>query len=246
MKPQSAIHLPKDFRRLRHASEPHDSVLLDAELNAAVATDGHAIAILPFPDGFTLKSHRLIPFTDGKAIDCDDVSGIDCPNPWGWQAIEERATEVPAVFQIRFDAKKLLTLAAALGSSSEVILEFTDSERPFKVTAPGSEARGYLMSTGGKGLLVKEGSGDTPAAPATLPPPVVTYSTERQTIEISFGGKPDRATLDALKAPAIAFRYSGQKGTKRGVPACTWYGPDNPFTRQEIARITNTIAEQAA
>lgn len=214
-------------------------VLLDPRARAAIATDGTAIAIVPFPEGFSVERHRFIP-AGPESLEAEETSGV-CHaehEEWGWEAIEEMARETPPVYQIMIEPARLLALCQAMGTGESVMLEFGSAAAPVRVTAPDCPARGYLMPAGGLGLLVSSPS--VPHPQASLPPPIVTASPERGTLEINFGGRPEKSLLEALKHPSLAFSYSGERGTKRGVPPRTWYGPDNPFTREKVSGILGT------
>lgn len=160
----------------------------------------------------------------------------------------------PPAYRIALNAAKLAHLAEAM-QNEVVILELPadPAGKPIAVLPWSGVITGYLMPQpipGGftEGLLV-ETRGEKPAKEskpaAELPPPVVTASAERHTLEIAFGGVPPKEIREALKDPGLGFRYSG-RGTKRGVPANTWYGPDNPFTRERIAALLNATVQAAA
>jgi hypothetical protein len=199
--------------------------VLDPAAKKAVATDGEAIAILSLPDDFT-----------GPAPEQTyDLAGL---------------VTVPA-YRVAINPEKLAALAAALGAGDTCILEFPamPEEGPMKMICLNSDSIGYLMPQAmpagtPEGILLPTATGTAPVkreakqpkTPAKLPPPVVTANAERHTLEITFGGVPDKEIREALKDPALAFRYSG-RGTRRGVPANTWYGPDNPFTRKKISAL---------
>jgi hypothetical protein len=239
----NTIHLSAAFRALVPAdSGQFSGILLDPRARVAVATDGAAIAIIPFPGDFTVERLRFIP-TGPDPLDADNSTGVSHAEheEWGWEGIEQMMEENPPVYRIIIEPARLLALSQAMGTGDSVTLEFRDAETPVKVTAAG--ARGYLMPAGGEGLLIAPSSAETAsAAPAkeSLPPPSITSSEERGTLEIHFTGKPEKSILEALKSPALAFRYSGERGTKRGVPPRTWYGPDNPFTREKVSGILGT------
>lgn len=197
--------------------------LLDPATKKAIATDGEAIAILRLPDDFT--------------------------GPAPEQNYDLSALETHPAYRVAFNPAKLAALAAALGAGDTCIVEFPakPEEGPMKMTCLNSDATGYLMpqpmpAGTTEGILLETGAAPAkreakePKAPAQLPPPVVTASAERHTLEIAFGGVPAKEIREALKDPALAFRYSG-RGTRRGVPANTWYGPDNPFTRKKISAL---------
>lgn len=236
MKHKPSITLPAAF--LAIASE---TVLLDPAARKAIATDGEAIAIQPLPGGFT--DARTISKTWPGAIEAGD--GAPAESVYDLDAL--RTT--PA-YRIALNPAKLAALAAALGAGDLVILSLPASpaEGPIHVcpAALDNEALGYLMPQPMpegliEGLLLNPQSKipnpQSEIKPkADLPPPVVTASEERHTLEIAFGGKPADEIREALKDPALGFRYSG-RGTKRGVPPAMWYGPDNPFTREKITEL---------
>ena len=203
--------------------------LLDPASKKAIATDGEAIAILPLPEDFT--------------------------GPAPEQTYDLTALRTDGAYVIAFNPKKLATLCEAIGAEDLVIVEFPahPQDGPMFLCPGTGEAIGYLMPQpmphgGPEGLLgelartgtvseiqtAKRGADNKPAAP--LPPPVITASAERHTLEIAFGGVPAKEIREALKDPALGFRYSG-RGTKRGVPANTWYGPDNPYSREKLTAL---------
>lgn len=229
----SSFALPAAFLALAQGNE-----LLDPALKKAIATDGEAIAILPLPEDFT--------------------------GPQPEQTYDLAALRTEGAYVVAFNPQKLAALAAALGAEDLVIVEFPASPQdgPMLVRPGTGEGIGYLMPQpmphdGPEGLLVEVGPAATvseiqtakrykPAAESKpLPPPVVTASAERKTLEIAFGGVPAKEIREALKDPALGFRYSG-RGTKRGVPANIWYGPDNPFTREKIAALLPVPVKAAA
>lgn len=220
----------------------------------AIATDGEAIVLHPLPDGFT-ESHTVSREWPG-AISAGD--GAPSQDSYDLSALEH-----PPVYRIALTAAKLAHLAEAM-ENEVVILEFpADPEgKPIKVLPWSGAKTGYLMPQAmppgeREGILVEVGPAgnvseiqtskrDKPAAESKpLPPPVVTASAERHTLEIAFGGVPAKEIREALKDPALAFRYSG-RGTRRGVPPNVWYGPDNPYTRQQIAALLPVPVKAAA
>lgn len=246
MKTMPTITLPAAFLSIcgTHA-------LLNAASREALASDGEIIAALPLPDGFTVSraitksvNNLTLGPDDGDATeDTFDMTGL-------------RETIGTPVYRIALNPGKLAALAAALGSGEMLILELPASaENPIHVLpVPGTPGDGFIMPlpVGGmaEGLLAEAGAGkakrlnsDKPAA--ELPPPVIKSVAERGSLEIDFGGKPAKEILDALKDPTLGFRYSG-RGTRRGVPANHWYGPDNPFTRQRITDLLKAPITQAA
>lgn len=189
--------------------------------------DNDAVAIL------TLKEGHNIPLTE----DPPDLSPL------------EHAAGGQPVYRTRMHVGKLAMIAAALGADETLTLEF-----PF---TPGAPARvvaengtGWIMPAlmlGGiqEGLLVPiaiKGEGksasDSPKTKEeiTLPPPIITASEKRMTLEIDFQGKPPEELRNAIKSPDLGFRYSGG-GTKRGVPPKMWYGPNNPYTQQKLKEL---------
>lgn len=237
----NTIHLSAALRALVPAiAGQFSGVLLDPRARAAVATDGTAIAIIPFPEGFSVESPRFLPGSaESASHDCTASDGVPFTDEWGWEGVEEMATNTPPVYQIIIEPARLLALCQAMDTGESVMMEFAGADCPVKVSSPDSPARGYLMPAGGLGLLVAAPAAAAPDS-APLPPPVITASTERGTLEITFGGRPDKSILEALKHPSLAFSYSGNRGTKRGVPPLTWYGPDNPFTREKVSGILGT------
>lgn len=206
--------------------------------------DGDAIAILPLPEGH-------------------DVPPTDDPLPL--EGMDEAAGT--AAYRLAISPAKLAAIAAATGTDGTVIMELgADATCPTRILSPdGKEAIGWLMASPigadlPEGLLVTpasttEGTGKGGNAipmkekekPAVqLPPPVITTGEKSGNLEINFGGRPEKEKLDAIKAPDLGFRYSGNRGTKRGVPPRTWYGPDNASTRHRLAELFPESSLQAA
>lgn len=225
--------------------------MIDGQAHTAIATDGEAIAILPLPEAFKNSGRLAIQ----KAVEDFTIVPTD-PEPTDGMYDLSMLDAIPSAYRIAINPAKLAAIAAALGTEDLVILELPSSpaEGPLRIMrGDGGAGTGYLMpqpmpeGAGAEGLLIagnapEKSSKKPKPAPAKLPPPVVTASAERKTLEIFFGGKPDDAIREALKDPSLAFRYSG-RGTRRGVPANTWYGPDNPYTREKIATILGGTVE---
>ncbi len=213
-------------------------VLMDPKSRMAVATDGEAIALAPISEGFTQA--RLIPQEKAHEISPDSGEPSD--------VYDLTQLVTPPGYRIALNPAKLATLAAAIGAENLVIIELPahPSEGPLKLTCLNSDSLGYLMPQPmpddlQEGILINLQSQisnlqSPPAEPAPLPPPIVTANAERHTLEIAFGGVPPKEIREALKDPALGFRYSG-RGTRRGVPPAMWYGPDNPFTREKISTL---------
>jgi hypothetical protein len=228
-----------------------ESFLVDAEIHHAIAFDGEAVALLKLPPMFT--ESRMIP-KDCQAIAPDSGEPSE-------QLLDLDALKAPAAYRIALNPAKLALLAEAIGSAEIIILEMPENPAaaPMKITSPLADSgHGYLMAkempAGISEGIVASGTATTgrlnsdskqAASDKPLPPPVITASAERKTLEIAFGGVPAKELRDALKDPALGFRYSG-RGTKRGVPANVWYGPDNPFTREKIAGLLNVPVKAAA
>jgi|GEM_PF-4441281 len=91
----TTLHLSAAFRALVPAAlDPFSGVFLDAGARVVIATDGSALAILPFPDDFSIERNLLIP-TGPEAIDADPASGTPIGQELGWQANEEIAAASP-------------------------------------------------------------------------------------------------------------------------------------------------------
>lgn len=228
-------------------------MLLDPASKSAIATDGEAIAILPLPDGFHTGGPRLMA-TSGAHQDLTITppEGVLTEDTYDLTALV-----TPAAYRIALNPAKLAALAAAIGSGEFVTLELPASpeEGPMLVfpAMPGSGAYGYLMpqpaDRGDKeGILIATApvpaAADSPAAippPAkeTLPPPAILATTRKDTrlIEVNFHGRPDKEILKEIGREGIGFSYSGQRGTKKGVPPCIWYAPDNEFFRSQIQNL---------
>jgi hypothetical protein len=201
----------------------------------AIATDGEAIVMHPLPADF--QSTRIIHVAPEMPPITPD-SGDATTDTYDLSALEN-----PPVYRIAINAQKLAHLAEAM-QNEVVVLELPSEPdgKPIKVLPYSGAKSGFLMPLPTppgmtEGLLVEAPTAArekrAEKTPAELPPPVVTASAERHTLEIAFGGVPAKEIREALKDPALAFRYSG-RGTRRGVPANTWYGPDNPFTREKV------------
>jgi hypothetical protein len=238
----TALTLPQAFLSLG------SSILIDAAARKAIATDGEAIVIHPLPEEFTAT--RLIGIhPDMPPITPD--SGDPTADTYDLAALEH-----PPVYRITLNAAKLAQLAEAM-QNDVVILELPadPAGKPIKVLPWDGVKHAFLMPRGTPpgvkdGLLVETGTGKSrktsePKPEAELPPPVVTASVQRGTLEIFFGGKPADEIREALKDPRLGFRYSG-RGTKRGVPPNAWYGPDNPHTRHVIGDLLKVTVAAAA
>lgn len=245
MKTTPTITLPAAFLAIAgtHA-------LIHAGNREALSSDGEIIVSLPLPDGFT-ASRMITKSVNDLVIGPDDGDATD--DLFDTRPLHESAGS-PA-YRIALHPGKLAALAAALASMEGIILELPASpDLPIRILPQNGEGYGYIIpqqaAHGEEGLLAEAGAGkakrlnsDKPAA--ELPPPVIKSVAERGSLEIDFGGKPAKEILDALKDPTLGFRYSG-RGTRRGVPANHWYGPDNPFTRQRITDLLKTPITQAA
>lgn len=201
----------------------------------AIATDGEAIVMHPLPADF--QSTRIVhvaPEMPPITPDSGDVTT---------DTYDLSALENPPVYRVALNAQKLAHLADAMQDDILILeLPADPSGKPIKVLPSVGAKSAYLMPSPTPHAMIEGLLVEAPAAarekraektPAELPPPVVTASAERHTLEIAFGGVPAKEIREALKDPALAFRYSG-RGTRRGVPANTWYGPDNPFTREKV------------
>ena len=223
-------------------------MLLDPASRKAIATDGEAIALTDLPDGF--DTARLV---HKDTADLTPTAGEQTDIAYDLDAL--RTT--PA-YRVAFNPAKLAALAAAIGAEDLVVIEFAahPEEGPMKVTGKlPSSSYGYLMpqpmpDQGAEGLLenlksqISNLKSAKPEA-APLPPPVVIAVAQRGTLEIAFGGVPAKEIREALKSPDISFNYSG-RGTRKGVPANTWYGPDNPYTREKITTLLAVEVKAAA
>ena len=226
-----------------------EHVLLDPAARMAIATDGEAVALLPLPAGFDRRA--LVPIHDPtQDTNIWSTSGDATEVEYNLSALRTEGAYVVAL-----NPAKLAALAAALGAGDLVIIEFPahPAEGPMFVRPGTGDAYGYLMpqampDNGPEGLLQNPQSDDRQSSikppQADLPPPIVTASAERHTLEIAFGGKPADEIREALKDPALGFRYSG-RGTKRGVPPSMWYGPDNPFSREKIQALLGVEIQPA-
>ncbi len=228
-------------------------ILLDPVAKAAIATDGEAIAIFPIPEAF--DTARLVSAENAAEIYPD--SGEPCSDIYDLSGLEN-----PAAYRIALNPAKLAHLARALDANDLIVIELPShpSDGPIKLYGNGT---GYLMPQpmpdghGLEGLLVETGPGAPRKIPApapaekpqaTLPAPVVTIATRKESrlIEVNFGGKPDKEILQKIGRDGIGFSYSGQRGTKKGVPPCIWYAPDNEFFRMEIKKLLGVEIQQAA
>ena len=93
----TTLHLSAALRALTPIlAGQFSGVLLDPRARAAIATDGTAIAIVPFPDGFAVERHRFIP-AGPESLEADEQSGVFHAEheEWGWEAIEEIARKSP-------------------------------------------------------------------------------------------------------------------------------------------------------
>jgi hypothetical protein len=235
--------------------------MIDGQARTAIATDGEAIVILPLPEPFENSGRLVIE----RAVSDYTIVPTD-PEPTEGMYDLSPLDAIPSAYRIAINPAKLAAIAAALDSEDLVILELPASpaEGPLRIMPGNCEpGTGYLMPQpmpaggGEEGLLgeirpggklpeIQTAKRSKPAAESKpLPPPVVTASAERKTLEITFGGVPAKEIREALKDPALAFRYSG-RGTRRGVPANAWYGPDNPFTREQIQKLLGVQIQQAA
>ena len=253
----STLFLPAAFLAL--ASE---SVLRDPTLACALSTDGEAIAVLPLPAGFA--SRRQIPTATLPKADMYISPENGEPTDTDWNIISLDTMAGSPAYRIALNPAQLATLAAAIGAGEFIVLELSaDPAAPVRVLTAGDSSyspgtrnypHGFLMPfempQGKSGLTETNPAASTrsnsPAEDKPLPPPVVLASTKRATLEIVFGGKPPVEIREALKEPDLAFRYSGERGTKRGVPPRTWYGPDNPFTREKISELLQVPIQFAA
>lgn len=255
MKPNTAtatLLLTAAFRALQSPEESGMSgVFLDDKASAAIATDGDIIAILPFPKGSKLEEAVQIPhgtddlelqLQDGSAIMPDGLEAPLADTHWGWSTIEEAAKASPSTYHILIDARKLASLAAALGS--EVIaLRISTPDAPIMVHRADQDTQlakvphGYLMPHGGDGLLISPpAAAAAPGGPVTAEVRVIDKE-GLKALEVHFTGKPDKPIREALKASDLGFRWSGDKGTRRGISPKCWYGPDNAYTRQRVGEI---------
>lgn len=215
----------------------------------ALASDGHIIAALPLPEGFA-ASRVITPAGHDITIGPDDGEATE----ESFDMAGLRHASASPAYRMAIHPGKLAALAAALASVDILILELpTSPENPIHVLpANGLPGDGFIMPLPiegmPEGLLINQKSkiiNPQSETPAELPPPIINAVPDRHTIEIHFGGKPAREILDSLKDPSLGFRYSG-RGTRRGVPANTWYGPDNPYTRQKITELLAAPITQAA
>ena len=243
---QPSLLLPAAFLALAH-----ETVLLDPASRKVISTDGEAIALHPLPEGFT-KARTISREWPGSISPND---GGDASDTYDLTALRTEGAYVVAL-----NPQKLVALAAALGAEDLVIIEFPahPAEGPMFVRPANGESYGYLMpqpmpGNGHEGLVgipttdgnrLNSDSKQPAAESKPLPPPVVTASIERKTLEIAFGGKPADEIREALKDPGLGFRYSG-RGTKRGIPPAMWYGPDNPYTRERIAALLKVEITEA-
>ena len=247
--PPPSFALPAAFLAL--ASE---SVLLDPAAKSAIATDGEAIAILPLPQEFTGPARLvLLPVNRENGCSIEPQSGAPTEDTYDLTQLV-----TPAAYRIALNPAKLAALAAALGSPEFITLELPASpeDGPMLVfpAMPGTGAYGYLMpqpcDRGDKeGLLTESGAGNLNLKseisdlklppPAALPPPTILATTRKETrlIEVNFHGKPEKEILQQIGRDGIGFSYSGQRGTKKGVPPCIWYAPDNEFFRSQIQNL---------
>lgn len=232
-----------------------EAALVNSSSREVIASDGEALACIPLPEGF--RETRAIPIPeDGKEI----VITPDYGEPGGedYDMTALRILAGKPAYRIAINADKLAALAAAIGAEEQiVVIEFpTDPEHAIRVlrNAPGGPD-GFLMphpcADGIEGLLVESDIHETrardskkPAAkePKELPPPVVRAVEDRKSLEIEFGGRPAKEILEALKD--LAFRYSG-RGTRRGVPPSTWYGPDHAYNREQLTSLLGVSITEA-
>ena len=243
-----SVHLNSAFIALATSG-----ILLDPAAHAAIATDGEAIAIYPLPEAF--DTARLVPLENARELLPD--SGEPASDIYDLTALE-----TPAAYRIALNPTKLAALAAALDATDLIVIELPahPSEGPIKFYGNGT---GYLMPQpmpvghGLEGLLTEPGAGAPRKIPApapaekpkaALPPPVILATTRKEIrlIEVNFHGRPDKEILKEIGREGIGFSYSGQRGTKKGVPPCIWYAPDNEFFRSQIQKLLKVQVQAAA
>ncbi len=236
-----------------------EHVLINPLTSESLASDGEVIAAIPLPEGF-IHARAITKSVNDLVIGPDDGDAVE--EQFQMSAVREMAGS-PA-YRIAFNPAKLAALAAALGAGESVIVEFPDSpEKPIHILpndANAQPADGYIMPeasfTGIDGLLgaVRPAADLSeiqtvkrkPQAPAALPPPVIITSEQRNTVEVNFGGRPDKAITEAIGRRGLGFSYSGERGTKKGVPPRTWYAPNNEFFRTEVAKLLKVTVSAAA
>lgn len=225
-------------------------MLLDPAIRSAIATDGEAIAILPLSEDFTGPARLvLLPVDRENGCAIDPQSGTPTEDTYDLTQL----ITTPA-YRIALNPAKLAALAAALGSHDFITLELpaNPEDGPMLVfpAMPGTGAYGYLMphpcDRGDKeGLLTETGAGiparnlKSEISNLKSPPPTILATTRKESryIEVNFHGRPAKEILKEIGREGIGFSYSGQRGTKKGVPPCIWYAPDNEFFRSQIQNL---------
>lgn len=234
------LELPSALRHLNNDPEsPYRGVFLFAKERVAVATDGAAIAIVPLPEKFPLHADKQI---DGSLISADACDVDKAPAPTEhleWEAIPD-ACEAP-VYRIAIDAAKLHTLAEALGETGNVVLEFgARADSPIRVMPFGKsglgDPTGFIMagSSGFPDGLLASGI-QTPPAASPAQGITMHLNAERNSIELTFPGKPDETIREELKDHG--FRWFG-KGK-------LWYAKDTEARRKWTEELVGMLRQAA-
>jgi hypothetical protein len=259
MKTTKPLHIPAAMLSIftEGVGPELQGTLIDAARRAVVAADGVLCVVRPFPDTApALVRDVVIPHRD-EPVDFIDGFGDfpTCLDQWGWETLVPQETS----YRVKLDARRLAMIAAAM-ETDEIILELPVPRYPERgvthddflhVLRPsplpdGTRPYGFLLPGGGEGPLVAARvSGFQTPPPAPAAPPRLETREDLGVVLIHFPGKPSKEIRDAIKTPAMSFRWSGDKGTRQGIPPLCWYGPDNSFTRQELARLF-TAPHQAA
>jgi hypothetical protein len=230
--------------------------LIDPAARKLVTTDGESIAIHPMPADWKLEAPPLFLATvsgkDQRSLNLaasgvlEDDDGTPVPPAAGYidyAQIEAAAVSAPVAYHVTLDARRLLALAEALGDDEILLRIPATTDLPITVTPANPEGPdhivGYFTPLAGEGLVAKvEVSGATtkPDAPPSAAVARLEKHEKTGNLIVRFDGKPAKEVREVLKDPALGFRWSGS-GTKRGIPAEVWYGPDNPYTRERLSEL---------
>ena len=231
--------------------------LIDPAARKLVTTDGESIAIHPMPADWKLeapplflatvsgKDQRSLGFTASGVLEDDD--GTPVPPAAGYidyAQIEAAAVSAPVAYHVTLDARRLLALAEALGDDEILLRIPATTDLPITVTPANPDgpdfATGYFTPLAGEGLVATITGSPAATTKPEGPPSATVARLEKHektgAIIVRFDGKPAKEVREVLKDPSLGFRWSGG-GTKRGIPAEVWYGPDNPYTRERLGEL---------